>query len=69
MRTSDTDEAWAQMVRASEAMAATPESAIAMCLRQGRTAVYVADDGATLVEHAPSGAPSGARTATPRGRG
>ena len=36
-------------------MSRTPGSGIAMCHSQGKTAVYVSEDGTQLVEHAPDG--------------
>ena len=41
-----------------EAIARTtqsPDSGIAMCHRQGKTAVYLSDDGKWIVEHTPHG--------------
>ena len=36
-------------------MTETPDSGIAMCHRQGKTAVYLSDDGLCIVEHPPHG--------------
>ena len=33
----------------------TPDSGIAMCHRQGKTAVYLSDDETCIVEHPPHG--------------
>lgn len=38
-----------------EQMDRTPESGIAMCHAQGKTAVYVSQDGRFIVEHPPHG--------------
>ena len=32
-----------------------PDSGIAMCHRQGKTAVYLSDDGHSIIEHSPDG--------------
>lgn len=32
-----------------------PESGITMCHRQGKTAVYLSDDGRSIIEHEPDG--------------
>ena len=32
-----------------------PESGITMCHRQGKTAVYLSDDGHSIIEHSPNG--------------
>ena len=42
------DEAIARMTQ-------TPDSGIAMCHRQGKTAVYLSNDGMYIVEHPPHG--------------
>ena len=36
-------------------MSRTPGSGVAMCHAQGKTAVYLSDDGKYIVEHAPDG--------------
>ena len=36
-------------------MEQTPDSGIAMCHRQGKTAVYLSDDKTHIVEHPPHG--------------
>ena len=36
-------------------MSRTPGSGVAMCHAQGKTAVYLSDDGKYLVEHEPDG--------------
>ena len=38
-----------------EEMERTPNSGIAMCHAQGKTAVYVSEDGQHIVEHPPHG--------------
>ena len=32
-----------------------PDSGIRMCHRQGKTAVYLSDDGHSIIEHSPDG--------------
>lgn len=46
-----------QQRRLRQAIAETtqPGSGIAMCHRQGKTAVYLSDDGRYIVEHPPHG--------------
>ena len=36
-------------------MARTPGSGVAMCHEQGKTAVYLSEDGRYIVEHPPHG--------------
>lgn len=38
-----------------EEMARTPASGVRMCHEQGKTAVYLSDDGKDIVEHPPHG--------------
>ena len=38
-----------------EEMARTPASGVQMCHEQGKTAVYLSDDGKYIVEHPPHG--------------
>ena len=40
---------------AIDAMAETPMSSVAMCHRYRKTAVYLSEDGQTIIEHAPNG--------------
>ena len=43
-------------IRASiDEMSRTPGSGVAICHAQGKTAVYLSDDGKYIVEHAPDG--------------
>ena len=39
-----------------EEMERTPESGVKMCHEQGKTAVYLSEDGKYIVEHSPHGA-------------
>ena len=36
-------------------MAAEPDAGVRMCHEQGKTAVYLSDDGNSIVHHAPDG--------------
>ena len=49
------DRAWASIRASIDEMSRTPGSGVAMCHAQGKTAVYLSDDGEDIVEHAPDG--------------
>ena len=51
-------EAGAALERDIQAMSEEPGSGVRMCHEQGKTAVYLSDDGQFIVEHGPNGAVS-----------
>ena len=49
------EEAMTELRRQMRQADEDPDSGIAMCHRQGKTAVYLSDDGRSIVEHSPDG--------------
>ena len=49
------DRAWEVIDDSIDEMSRTPGSGVAMCHAQGKTAVYLSDDGKYIVEHSPDG--------------
>ena len=51
----DEDAQSQRMLESITEMSQTPGSGIAMCHRQGKTAVYLSDDETSIIEHPPHG--------------
>ena len=51
----DEDAPSLRMLESITEMSETPGSGIAMCHRQGKTAVYLSDDETSIIEHPPHG--------------
>ena len=49
------ERAWKALSASIDEMSRTPGSGVAMCHAQGKTAVYLSDDGQYIVEHSPDG--------------
>lgn len=49
------EEAMNELRREMREAGEDPESGITMCHRQGKTAVYLSDDGRSIIEHEPDG--------------